>query len=152
MWVMLLVWMGWIFASLCVETGRWASERASPPAQAAGGPGAGVARGSGVWRLLLPLLLVHAQDVAVVAFSSARVGEDGVGFGDLGEAGGGVRVRLVDVWMGLAGEGVELSALREGFLLSVRILGGGRVTGMEGGVLNFFSSAWEQFWGSLRTS
>ncbi len=72
--------------------------------------------------LLLLLLLVHAQDVAVVAFSSARVGEDGVGFGDLGEVGGGVWVGLVDVWMGLAGEGVELSELG-GCLLLVRRVG-----------------------------
>lgn len=54
-------------------------------------------------------MLVHVQDVAVVAFSAAWVGEDRVGFGDLREAGGGVGIVFVDIRVGLAGEGVELS-------------------------------------------
>ena len=70
--------------------------------------------------LLLLSVVVQAQDVAVVAFPSARVGEDGVGFGDLRELGGGVWVASVDVWVGLAGEGVELSAVGGDFFLLVK--------------------------------
>jgi hypothetical protein len=95
-----------------VEARGWAGEGASTLAETAGGPGARVAPCSGrgtVLREGVLLLLVYAQDVAVVAFSSARIGEDGVGFGDLGEARGGVGVGFVDVRVGLAGEGVELS-------------------------------------------
>ncbi len=55
------------------------------------------------------LLLMHAQNVTVIAFASVWVGEDGVGFGNLGKPCGGVGVSFIDVWMGLAGQGVELS-------------------------------------------
>jgi hypothetical protein len=65
---------------------------------------------------------VRAQDVAVVAFPAPGVGQDGVGFGDLGEAGRGVRVGFVDVGVGLAGEGVELSV----WDISLGSVGGGR--------------------------
>jgi len=101
-----------VLAPVGVEARGWAGKGASTLAETTGGAGARVASRSGsrpvlgVWMLLL---LVYAQDVAVVAFSSARVGEDGVGFGDLGEARGGVGVGFVDVGVGLAGEGVELS-------------------------------------------
>jgi hypothetical protein len=46
---------------------------------------------------------VHAQYVAVVAFSSVGIGEDGIGFGDLREALAGLGIGLVHVGVGLAG-------------------------------------------------
>jgi hypothetical protein len=52
---------------------------------------------------------MYAEDVTVVSFSPARVRKDGVGLGDLGEAGRCVGVGFVYVWVGLAGESVKLS-------------------------------------------
>lgn len=102
-----------ISPSVRIEARRWTSKGAAAFAESAGGTGACVAS---LWgsrsccssAVLVVVLLMYAQDIAVVAFASFWVGEDGVGFGDLGEARGGVWVGFVDVRVGEAGEGVEL--------------------------------------------
>ena len=47
------------------------------------------------------------HDVPVVFFALLFVGEDGVGFGDFGEAFAGFGVVAIHVWMGRFGELVE---------------------------------------------
>lgn len=53
--------------------------------------------------------MLSGEVVAVVAAAPLWVGDDGVGLGDLGEAGGGGGIVGIGVWVGGFGEFVELS-------------------------------------------
>lgn len=57
--------------------------------------------------MLLLLLLVVAEDVAVVFCALVRVGEDAVGLAHAHEAPAGVGVRRVVVWVVGLGKGVK---------------------------------------------
>lgn len=95
-------------AATAVEAGRRPAEGAAAAAQARGRPAAGgvgavvraVLRGSGT-------AAVEVQDVAVVGGAAVWVGEDVVGFRDLGEGMGGGGVVAVYVGVVLSGQGVE---------------------------------------------
>jgi hypothetical protein len=93
------------FPALCVETGRWASERSSSPAQSAGGAGTCIASATSARPSARSCgsclgLLVYSEDIAVVTFAALWVSEDGVGFRDLGEAGGSLGVGFVYIRVG----------------------------------------------------
>ena len=98
---------GFAISALRVEA-RWgAAEGAAALGEA--GCWSATSMAAAVVMVLMAVLLLEkgTEDVAVVAFALFRVREGVVGFGDLGEAGGGVWVVWVDVWMGCAGESVE---------------------------------------------
>lgn len=71
--------------------------------------------------LVLVMLLVEAEDVAVVGGAAGRVGEDGVGLGEEGEGVGGRGVGGVGVWV------VDFGELVEGPLGNLMLVGAVRL-------------------------
>ena len=59
--------------------------------------------------MLLLLVLLRAHDISVVCLPLLRVREDGIALADLGEAGRGVGILTVHVWVSFFGEDVELA-------------------------------------------
>lgn len=93
-------------AAVAVEAGRRPAEGSSAAAQAGGGTAAGGICAV-VGGLVRVLLVVKAQDVAVVGGAAGDVGEDGVGLGDEGEVVGGVGVGAICVGVVSLGERIE---------------------------------------------
>lgn len=94
-------------SAVAVEAGRRAAEGSSAAAQAGGGTPAGRIRAVVGGLVRVVLLVVKAQDVAVVGGTAGGVGEDGVGFGDEGEGVGGVGVGAICVGVVSFGERIE---------------------------------------------
>lgn len=113
-------------SAAAVEAGRGTAEGAPAAAEAGGWTapgrvGAVVGGAGGVAVLVLVMLLVEAEDVAVVGGAAGRVGEDGVGLGEEGEGVGGRGVGGVGVWV------VDFGELVEGPLGNLMLVGAVRL-------------------------
>lgn len=87
-------------SAITVEAWRGAAEGSSAATQAGGWTAAGGIRAvvGGLVRVVR-MLVVKAQDVAIVGGAAGSVREDGVRFGDEGEVVSGVEVGSICVWV-----------------------------------------------------